>query len=310
MNEGNGTPLTSPTPLVRYTLGGSTMAAAAGIDPWLSRVGLFLRLKGVTSGPDSEAIEWGKRLEPLVLERMAHDFDIVAYPDDSARVLVNGIRDAARPWLVGHPDAWAIMDGARGIAEAKTTNRWAHRSAGDVPVTWQAQAQTYMHLTDTERAVIGALVDGQRFEVAVVERDDRVMARLLERAEEFYGMLQRDELPPFVGHPDEQDAVRSLYPQAEARTVRASKELRKVVDELRLIREQEGAVARERARLESVIQASMGDAETLIGAHDEQLVTWKNTSTKRIDTKGLRAAHPSLADEFTNETTGRRFVLS
>lgn len=299
------TPLTSPTPLVRYTLGGSPMAAAAGIDPWLSRVGLFLRLKGVTSGPDSEAIEWGKRLEPLVLDELyERGYEPLSVGEPRA------YRDRERPWLVGHPDAFVTDAGCTVIAEAKTTNRWAHRAAGDVPVTWQAQVQTYMHLTDTERAVIGALVDGQRFEVAVVERDDRVMARLLERAEEFYGMLQRDEIPPFVGHPDEQDAVRSLYPQAEARTVRASTELRKVVDELRLIREQENAVAKERARLESVIQASMGDAETLIGGNDEPLVTWKNTASRRMDTKGLRAAHPSLADEFTNETTGRRFVLS
>lgn len=300
----NLAPLTSPTPLVRYTLGGSTMAAAAGIDPWLSRVGLFLRLKGVTSGPDSEAIEWGKRLEPLVLDAIDRaGWDVIERAQKEWS-------DPARPWLIGHPDGFVAYSESLAVAEAKTTNRWAHRSAGDVPVTWQAQVQTYMHLTDTDRAVIGALVDGQRFEVAVVERDDRVMARLLERAEEFYGMLQRDELPPFVGHPDEQDAVRSLYPQAEARTVRASKELRKVVDELRLIREQENAVTRERARLESVIQASMGDAETLIGGNDEPLVTWKNTASRRMDTKGLRAAHPSLADEFTNETIGRRFVLS
>lgn len=306
-------PLPAPTPLVRFTLGGSTIAAAAGIDPYLSRVGLFLRLKGLLPDPESEAIEWGKRLEPFVLAEIDKRHPLVTSERIGAGVETaeSAYRDRERPWLVGHPGGRCVIDGTVGVAEAKTTNRWARSRTDDVPLTWQAQVQTYMRLTDTDRAVIGALVDGQRFELAIVERNDVAMARLLERADEFYGMLQRDELPPFVGHQNEADAVKAIYPDAQpARTVRASKRLRAVVDELRMIREAEDATKRERERLESIVKASMGNAAVLIGAHDETLVTWKNTPSRRLDTKALRESHPDLYDEFTNETNTRRFLLS
>jgi len=291
--------VTALTP--RYTFGGSSMAAAAGIDPWLSRVGLFLRLKGVTADPDSEAVEWGHRLEAMVLDRIAETYPL--YPAGE-RVWL----DADRPWLVGHPDGVCAIDGAVAVAEAKTTNRWSLRQAGDVPVTWQAQVQTYMHLAGCDRAAIGALVDGQRFTLHVVERDDRAIAALLDRAEEFYGYLMLDELPPFVGHPQEADAVDDLYPDGSGETVRASRDLRKIVDELRLVRGAEQATARERDRLETQIKAALGDATVLVDAHDEPLVTWRNVASRRVDTKALRAA--GLYDSFTTETTTRRFTLS
>ena len=53
-----------------FTLGGSVAASAAGIDPFRSRVMAWAELTGRVSREESEAVEWGNRLEPVIDDAM------------------------------------------------------------------------------------------------------------------------------------------------------------------------------------------------------------------------------------------------
>ncbi len=39
-------------------------------------------------------------------------------------------------------------------------------------------------------------------------------------------------------------------------------------------------------------------------------VTWKTSTSKRVDTKKIKAEYPTVAEVCTNETTSRRFLIS
>lgn len=85
--------------------------------------------------------------------------------------------------------------------------------------------------------------------------------------------------------------------------------------------ELEGKI-RELRQLQALIEEAQAEAETIrdaIKAHmgeSEELrcgeyhITWKSIKTARIDTSALKKALPDLAQQFTRETTTRRFVVA
>jgi predicted phage-related endonuclease len=295
------------SPLHPYTIGGSTIAAAAGIDPHLSPTALFLRMTGQIPEPESNGhMRIGQALEPVIIGLLSDDGHYVAaypaYPEP----------DDARPWLVGHPDAIGFAED-RYVIEAKATGGWALRSwDGDTPpVTWQAQVQTYMHLTGTDRAVIAALIDGTTLRTVEVKRDDRAIGMLLERAERFYGMLCRGEIPELDGSKSTRDALHERFAEATpGRKVRATRAVRDIVEEMRQLRASLDAHERQYEERRRIVEATMGDAEVLLDHADNVLAKWTPTTTRRLDTKRLKAELPAIHEEYAVPTTSRRFTLA
>jgi putative phage-type endonuclease len=191
----------------RFTVGGSEAAAAAGIDPHRSRVALWLEKTGRVERPETEAMRWGTLLEPLIIfeleERGYHVFHLgLEYTDESHE----------RSWLRGHPDGFVRYEDDRErdvldpmLLEIKTVGQWAKREwNGEPPPAYVAQIQHYLHLTGLDRALLAVLVGGQKLELTTIERNQRAIDLLLLLEEQFYGFLQRDELPP----PDGSESAR------------------------------------------------------------------------------------------------------
>ncbi len=291
-----------------FTLGGSTAAAAAGIDPFRSRIMLWAELTGRYARPPSEAMEWGSRLEPLILaELVERGYEVMPAPAE-------GFTDPERPWLVGHPDTFVTLDGERAVGECKTMGQWAARANGSgaaVPLPYQAQAQVYMHLTGCTRTLVATLVGGQRLEVGTVERDDAAIAALLDALADFRGYLRRDRPPAPDGSDSARAAVIALFPEAqESKVCRLTKAEWADVRELRARKEQRDAIDGQIAELESRLKLAMGDAETAISPHDTDALHWRNTRSARVDVTALRAQRPELAAEYEKVTTTRRFSLA
>jgi putative phage-type endonuclease len=290
-----------------YTIGGSTIAAAAGIDPYLSQTALFLRMTGQIPEPESNGhMRIGKALEPVILDLIRDDgYSSIAPPLAAAT-------DDARPWLVGHPDAIGLA-GDRYVIECKATGGWALRSwnGDEPPVTWQAQVQTYMHLTGTDRAVIAALIDGTTLRTVEVQRDDRAIGMLLDRAERFYGMLCRGEIPEPDGSKSTRDALHERFSEGTpGRKVRASKQVRETVAEMRQIALSLEAHKEQYEARRRQIEATMGDAEVLLDHADNVLAKWTPATSRRLDTKRLKAELPAIHEEYAVPTTSRRFTLA
>ena len=290
----------------KYRLGGSTIAAAVGIDPYMSRLRLGAQLLGmIDRQPASEAMLMGLFLEPVVRQiAEGKGYAVVPAPDEN-------LTHPEHAWAVGRPDGYTVVDGYRAIAETKTTGEYMRRGLnGEAPVHHQAQAQWYMMLTGLKRAAILTLVGGQRFEVHELHRNDDAIAALLAGGSEFLSLVRRGKLAETDGHKDEKGALLELFPGAtEEKVYRLSSSEWDALRQLRERREQLAVVKGQVEALENAVKLAIGTAERAISPHDTDAVRWANVQSNRLDTAALKAAHPDLYAEFSRPTTTRRFTL-
>ena len=122
--------------------------------------------------------------------------------------------------------------------------------------------------------------------------------------------IPHGKLPDVAGTESELADLRAIFPGVEVvEVIRADRDCWQYVRELRARREQRKVIERQEAELQARIAAFMGNATSLISPHDDEVATWKPRATSRLDTKALRAAHPALADEFTDRGRTRTFLL-
>jgi putative phage-type endonuclease len=285
----------------RFTIGGSEAAAAAGIDPHRSRVGLWLEKTGRVEREETEVMYWGKLLERVIFDALRErGYDVQPPPHPE-------VADPERAWLVGHPDAYVIHNGLA-LLEVKTVGQWAKREwNGQPPLAYVAQCQHYLHLTGLDRALLAVLVGGQRLELAEIERNDRWIATLIELEQEFYErFLLRDEPPP-VRHDDADNLARMLPEHKPGRKVRLAPDALAVLRELRSRTAQRDAVERQCEELRNQLKATIGDAETALDAQGEEVIHWRTVVSERVDVTRLRAERPEIAAEFVKPIQSRRF---
>lgn len=304
----------------RFTIGGSEAAAAAGIDPHRSRVGLWLEKTGRVEREETEAMRWGKLIEPTVVNVLEseHGYSIVSGPEL--------LGDPERPWLNGHPDGFVVGNDPM-LLEVKTVGQWAKREWGrsdgnghvhgesevrarqphSVPLAYVAQVQHYLHLTGLDRALLAVLVGGQRLELTEIERTDRWITTLIELEQEFYERyLLRDEPPP-VRHDDVDNLARMFPEHKPGRKVRLAPDALVVLRELRSRTAQKDAIERQCEELRNQLKATIGDAETALDAQGDEVIHWRAVVSERVDVTRLRAERPDIAAEFVKPIQSRRF---
>lgn len=87
-------------------------------------------------------------------------------------------------------------------------------------------------------------------------------------------------------------------------------ELEQKVAQLRELRRMEEELAAEISATEGELKAYMAaqNADTLHGPSFK--ITWKEVTSSRLDSKALKAAAPTIWEQFARQTTTRRFVVA
>ena len=297
----------SVTELHPVTLGGSTIANAIGCG-WQSPIRTFgeLTRKPGFERHESDAMRLGTKLQPVIFSELRDDgYDVCEYADAG---YPHGfeIRDAARPWLVGHPDGFGENQHDGLVVEAKA-QAYTHEDVSAV-----IQLLTYMHLGGYAGGLLATLA-GLHVDVREVERSETQIELILHLAERFMEYVWADEWPPATGHNDDRAAMELAYPATPGKAVRETRAVRDARRELKVMREQDGkhgARSRRKAYLEGIVTQHMGDATELVSLHDETVARWTPSSTSRFDTKRFRVEHPGLAEQYTTTTPNRRLSLA
>ena len=290
----------------REKIGGSEAASACGVDPFRSRIMLWAEKTGRIERPETEAMKWGKLLEPVVFQELERQgFDVMPAPADGF------VLDAA-PWLIGHPDGFLDLDGVRAVLEIKTGSVFAGhdwQSESGAPLPYLVQVHHYMAVTSTERALLACLVGGQRLELRTVYADEVVIQTMLDRYEDFRQYVRTDTPPPPDGSRSAADAIRALHPSSNGKTIRLDKATWEACKELKARKEQIVTVKRQADELQQRIELAMGAAEVAISPYDTTAAKWTAREVTRIDTTALKAARPEIASEFAVTKPERRFTL-
>ena len=87
-------------------------------------------------------------------------------------------------------------------------------------------------------------------------------------------------------------------------------ELEQKVADLRELRRMADELSAEIAATEDELKAYMtaNNADTLHGPSFK--ITWKEVTSSRLDSKALKAAAPAIWEQFTRQTTTRRFIVA
>lgn len=306
----------------REGIGASDVAAALGVSPWLSPLGLYLRKVGdVPEDEPNEAMQLGSDLEDFVSDQFTKRTGLhvagaqtwCIHPEHGfARCTVDG--------FVVESAASTVAD-ALGVFETKTTGNLRRFMGDDLPLHVELQVQWQMFVTGHEHAWVCAFGGGDRLGLAVreVERDDVALQQIVERVAAFWQRVEQRNPPEPTEYPFNPSDARDLaaafdepepgmsVPLDELK-IETDEGERYVLDVLRERKAQASALADDIARLENAVKARMGDAEAAT-FDGEQVLTWKAVTSRRFDTKRCKAEAPDVFERFAAESTARRFVL-
>jgi putative phage-type endonuclease len=220
----------------------SDAAAALGLSRWKSPLELCQEKWGEVEDKDpSEAMIRGQKLESLVLDMYHHR-------TDHAIVGESFVVSDEHEWMAATPDGMDIEEGP--LLQVKTVtayirNQWGESGSQDIPEEVMLQVQHEMCVTGADMDIVVVLFgstdvfrmlvilkdgempaddlrgiaarmdddDGCGLEYAVypIERDEEIIADLLEQEKAFWDdYVQAHELPPDASIPEKTDLLLEL----------------------------------------------------------------------------------------------------
>jgi putative phage-type endonuclease len=172
----------------RAGLGGSDAAAVLEISPYASRLDVYAEKVGLAPPRvETEAMRIGLLMERPILgmyaRRMPGGSDTAKFAEQVF------VRSATYPWMFATLDAMRF-DGI--VVEVKNVG-W--RMAG--------------------RVEVAALIGGADVRVYPIERDERIIARIVEREAEFWERHVLAKVPPPATRAGDARALHALFPEPE-----------------------------------------------------------------------------------------------
>jgi len=245
-------------------IGGSDVGILCGLSEWTSPYTWAAKRLGKieSNNETSEPMEWGNRLEPVILDAFQDK-----YPD------IELWRDAGtwhhkdRAWQQANPDALYTADGGNtwGIVEVKTAryeDQWKQSEDGKndvIPPTYRAQVLWYLQTFGLTHAYVVVLFSGSKFRVFEVHYDAFEADANLQKVSDFLAeFVNKETLPPFSAPFNSTlETVRFMHPDIEDAEVELGIE---GVDYFEAIRELEKAQAEVDAAKADIL-ARMGNAK-------------------------------------------------
>ena len=297
----------------RTGIGGSDAAAAVGLSPYMSQLELWMiktgrdaDLPAPNSEDATEPVYWGTMLEPVVA---------AAYMRETGNRVrrVNAVlRHASVPFMLANVDREVVGAPDVQILECKTAAEFGARLWRDgVPEYVQLQVQHQLAVTGKRAAHVAVLLNGQRLEVHRIERDERLMFRLIELEARFWHFVTADTPPPTDGSESAERALRHLFPADNGATLdfTENRRLSSAFADLVALRAEIDTREKSAAALKQEIQLAMGEASRARFETGEVLYR-RSKDSDGLDTERLLAENPAFRTRYASTKPGtRRFLV-
>ena len=289
----------------RDNIGCSELSAALGVSPWKTPYQLWAEKTGRAESPDLGGmlrIKLGNRLEEIVADLYEEQTGYTGFRWNAP------FFHEALP-IIAHVDRRIVRK--RAGLEIKTalgrfpSDEWGEPGTDQIPLHYLLQVMGYLMLTGWEWFDVAVLLAGPDLKIYRVLPDRDAFAAIEAGVREFWRYVENDIPPPVATMAD----VAAKWPLDTASTVEATDGDVEAVAELRRIKGEIADLEKIADQLEIGIKDAMKDSAGLTHA-GKMLCTWKSQTSRRIDVTALREAHPSLAADFTRETTSRVFRLA
>lgn len=308
--------------LRKQGIGSSDAAAAVGLNPYQSMLELWLIKTGRDQDlpkpdfeDDSSPLYWGNILEPIVAQhysqRTGHKVRrvnaILQHPDPALPWMLANLDYRVSPSRGGDSSSSPVT-----LLECKTAGEYGARLwRNGVPEYVQLQVQHQLAVTGEQAADVCVLICGQQIQIHRIERDDELIARLIELEQQFWHYVETDTPPPADGSASAQAALRALYPQDAGTVLDLSHDpdLNQTFDQYLDLRQQIEQAEQQEEHLKQQLQQRMGDASQAVFARGS--VSWKRSKDSlSLDSKRLLKDQPQLLQQYPLHKAGsRRFLV-
>lgn len=286
-------------------IGGSDASVVCGLNRYKSPVELWM--EKTNQLPYQEAGEvayWGTQLEAIVRSEFTKRTDI------EVEIVKQLLQSADNPFMLAnvdgiceHPDFGTCIFEAK-TATAYKTGEWEDA----IPDEYQLQIQHYVAVTGCKAAYIAVLIGGNTFRWKLVERDDELISMLIPFEAVFWQHVRNMTPPPLDGSEASKQFLSERFPnsvpQSQIALPPSAAELLAQYDEAC---EQLDLATERKQKAENLLKQMLGENE--VGTVGDKIVTWKSISQERLDSKTLKAEHPTLYQKYTNKISYRRFSV-
>ncbi|WP_312352330.1 lambda-exonuclease family protein [Pseudomonas sp.] len=296
-------------------IGSSDAAAAAGLNPYKSQLELWLEKTGRDAGlpktdPQDEESPayWGNVLEPIVAwhyskrtgNKVRRINAVLQHPSPEL------------PWMLANIDREVIGADDVQILECKTAGiNGARLWKEGVPEYVELQVMHQLAVTGKRAADVAVLLGGQTLEIHRIERDEQMIARLIELERTFWRYVETDTPPPADGSASAELALRCLYPQDNGEVVDfgSHAELTATFLEFKVVRQSIADKEKREAELKQMLQQAMGDASR--AEFTSGYVSWRKAKDSvGLDVAQLLQDKPYLQARYPLLKPGaRRFLV-
>lgn len=295
-------------------IGSSDAAAAVGLNPyqsqlelWMQKTGRDANLPKIDPKDQSSPMYWGTLLESIVA---AH---YTMRTGHKVRRINAVLQHPTEPWMLANLDREVLGAPDVQILECKTAGiNGARLWKEGVPEYIQLQVMHQLAVTGKQAADVAVLIGGQDLQIHRIERDDALIAKLIELERQFWHYVESDTPPPADGSDSADLALRCLYPKDSGSTLDLSQDLEMsaAFSDLLAIREVLTTNVLLEAQLKQRIQQRMGEATKVVFETGD--VTWKRSKDgSGLDVVAILKDQPELAQRYALVKPGsRRFLIN
>lgn len=293
--------------LRRQGIGGSDAASIAGQNPYRSKFTTYYdKLGQLPEQEESEAIRLGHDLEEYVAER---------FTERTGKKVKNCnyiLRSKEYPFMLANVDR--LIVGENAVLEVKTTRNFDKYdyANGEYNASYYTQCLHYMAVGGYQKAYIAIYELGVELHVIEIDRTDEVgrdIQSLIALEKQFWEENIKEKIPPVpTGIENDTKFISTAYQADEELPTVDLTPLDKQLEEIIALKAQYKALEAEIAERENSVKTTL--AEATKGESGRFKVTWKQSTSNRLDTATLKREMPEVYNKYCNQTTSRRFLLS
>lgn len=294
-------------------IGSSDAAAAVGLNPYKSRLELWLEKTGrdaelpqADPNDESSPMYWGILLEHVVA---AH---YTKRTSNRVRRVNAVLQHPEHAWMLANLDRVVASSPDVQILECKTAGiNGAKLWREGVPEYIQLQVLHQLAVTGHQAADVAVLIGGQDLQIHRIHRDEAMIKQLIALEQQFWDLVLTDTAPAADGSDSAETALRALYPRDTGSVVDFSDdlEMQQVFSDLRDVRQQIVSQEQAEAQLKQRIQQRMGDCSKAL--FESGAISWKRSKDgSSVDLSKMQQEHPELVEQYRVVKPGsRRFLL-
>jgi putative phage-type endonuclease len=310
-------------------IGGSDAGTVCGVNKYKSPYALWAEKTGTveTTFIGNEATKWGHRLERIVAEAYAEDYNkavvewpVIIFSEERDFMFANLdflIVEPSDEFVAGIVQTWRFEEappGILGILEVKTAGiaspgnpgAWANNS---IPQSYMLQAYHYGVVTSIKNITFAALIAGHGLQVREMPWDDNIAEDLLAAEEMFWYNVITKVAPETDGSEATETALSARYPRhTDGKGFEGGPALAELWNEFSVVKKEAERADEARKALRAKIIEMVGDAE-FATVNGEPVLTYKTSrGIEVLDNDRLKREMPEIWEQYKKLRPGARVL--